>query len=135
MHPTGNIYSQGIHQMTLQQQQQYLLQQQMQQYTHQDSYKEEAQNYGFDPNAQMHPSDSYRSGNEFESTPGSKYSVKNARDLTPGGPHTYTSQQEEEDNYEYSKPPKVYSSKHSKNDNFKVIIRVRPPLPREQDKL
>lgn len=132
MYSRGNHPSKAIGQMTPHQQQQYLMQQNMNQYMYRESMNEEPQQYAFDPNHKGHLGDSYRSGNDFESTPGSRYSVKNMRDLTPGGPQAPTNQNEE-DNYEYSHAPSIYSSKPSKNDNFKVIIRVRPPLPREQD--
>lgn len=133
MYPRGNQFSKGKGQMTPHQQQKYLMQQNMNQYMYSDSPGEEQQQYAFDASHKGHPGDSYRSGNDFESTPGSRYSVKNTRDLTPGGQQMMTNQNDEEDNYEYSRTPSVYSSKPTKNDNFKVIIRVRPPLPREQD--
>ena len=45
----------------------------------------------------------------------------------------YNNQNEdEEDKFEYSTSPSVFASKIGRDDNFKVIIRVRPPLPREQ---
>jgi hypothetical protein len=103
----------------------------MNQYMYRDSFNEEHQQYAFDQNHKRHPGDSYRSGNDFENTPVSHYSVKNTRDLTPGGKGAMINQNDDEDNY--SNTPSIYSSKQSKNDNFKVIIRVRPPLPREQD--
>jgi hypothetical protein len=39
---------------------------------------------------------------------------------------------EEEEKFAYSTSPSVFTSKIGRDDNFKVIIRVRPPLPREQ---
>jgi kinesin family protein 3/17 len=114
--------------MTPQQQQQYIMQQQMQQYAYQNAY-----NNDYEQQQQMMQSDSYRSGNDFENTPGSMYSVQNPRDLTPAAHQMYNNQQEDEENYEYEQTPSIYSSKPGKDDNFKVIIRVRPPLPREQD--
>lgn len=132
----GSQISKGAGQYTPQQHQQYLLQKQMQQMhqmAYQEGYDEDGQSYHYEPNQQIHPGDSYRSGNDFEGTPGSRYSVKNTRDLTPATVQINTNQHEEEDNYEFSRTPSIYSSKHGKDDNFKVIIRVRPPLPREQD--
>jgi hypothetical protein len=132
----GSQMNKSIGQFTPQQHQQYLLQkqmQQMQQMAYQEGYDEDGQSYHYEPNQQIQPGDSYRSGNDFESTPGSRYSVKNTRDLTPGTNQMFTNQQEEEENYENTRTPSIYSSKPIKDDNFKVIIRVRPPLPREQD--
>lgn len=127
------MHSQFLQQRPLDQQQQYLMQQQMQKYQYQDHYGGDGQSYHYDPNQQVNPSESFRSGNDYDNTPGSKYSMHNQQEQNFGMNQMYTNQQEEDDNYEYSKTPSIYSSKPGRDDNFKVIIRVRPPLPREQE--
>ena len=103
MNYRGSQFNKDRLQMNPQQQQQYLLQRQMQQYGYQDAYNEEEPNYEYetDPQNQIQPTDSYRSANDFENTPDTRYSKKSSKGENTGNQLTY--------------------------------IRVRPPLPREQD--
>lgn len=122
-----------LQQMTPAQQQQFLMAQQMNQYPYQEQYSEDEQSYHYDPSHQVPSSTSHRSGNDYNQTPDSRYSMQRGQEPTPNVHNMYTNQQDEvEENYEYTRTPSVYSSKPVKDDNFKVIIRVRPPLPREQ---
>ena len=128
------LYYQMLQQMTPEQQQQYLMQQQNSQYAYPGHYEEEGSEYQNDYRKQVHVSNSYRSANDFENTPGSRYSEQHQFESTPNTRSGYGNMHKEEaDNYHFSQTPSIYSSKHGKDDNFKVIIRVRPPLPREQD--
>ena len=128
------ITYQMLQQMTPEEQQRFLYEQQMAHYSQADQYNMDEQNYNYQMNQQMHPGDSYRSGNDYNQTPVSKYSVHNHPELAQSMHGEYNEQEnEEEEVYESSRNPSIYSSSTGKNDNFKVIIRVRPPLPREQD--
>lgn len=130
------MYYQMLQQMTPEQQQQFLMQQQNSHYAYQGHYDDDGGGYQNDYMKQMLVSNSYRSANDFESTPGSRYSEQNQFESTPNTRSGYGNMYKEEaDNYHYSQTPSIYSSKLGKDDNFKVIIRVRPPLPREQDSL
>lgn len=81
----------------------------------------------------MHHEYSYRSGNEYEHTPVQNNQVINKQADKHNAHFAYNNQNyDEEDKFEYSASPSVFASKMGRDDNFKVIIRVRPPLPREQ---
>jgi hypothetical protein len=128
------MHYQILQQLTPEQQQQYLMQQQNSQYAYQGHYDDDGSDYQNEYRKQMQISNSYRSANDFEDTPGSRYSDQNQFESTPNTRSGYANLQKEEvDNQHYSQTPSIYSSKLGKDDNFKVIIRVRPPLPREQD--
>jgi len=129
------MHYQMLQQMTPEQQQQYIMQMQNNQYAHQDQYESDNNSYQYEPNQQVQLANSYRSGNEFNNTPGSRASAQTHYNQTPNSHNVVSNQQREEDNYHYSQTPSIYTSKNGRDDNFKVIIRVRPPLPREQDSL
>jgi hypothetical protein len=118
--------------MTPEEQQRFLYQQQMAQLQYQEQLRSEDESYRFNQAQQMQPDFSHRSGNDYEQTPNSQYSNKNKHDSHNMQLGYNNQNEEEEEKYEYSTSPSVFASKIGRDDNFKVIIRVRPPLPREQ---
>lgn len=119
--------------------QQMLYQQQMMQYAQENQYAVEDQDYDYEQQQHlMYPENQIVEESEQSYTPGTRYSTRHQQEALQHMQNMYSGQQVEEEEEEMEESVK-HSSYHrqsttsGKDDNFKVIIRVRPPLPREQD--
>lgn len=126
-------------QLTPEQQEQIMYQQQMAQYSQFDQFNKENQNYEYTPSQQqMLIENNLRAGNEYNYTPLTQYSTHHQKEMIQQMQNVYANpnyEEEELDNQVDVETPATYkstSTSSSKDDNFKVIIRVRPPLQREQ---